>query len=222
MTNVLFVLASVMTSQAASQMSDAEKKMTVEPEKKWTNSFTDLRYGPLTLQSEVLNAVFTDSNHQSLLLDSGVEVLGIAGLSFGAGLIREKGYLLSVDGTSSSQEDTLTILPFNVAASLRLDFFEDQLLVPFANIGLDYWIWQEKWISNDVATAMAGGKQGYHYSFGGQVLLDRFDESSASLMEVRRGVTDTFLTIEYRVQEMADEGLSFDSESVTIGFRFQY
>ena len=219
---LFLMLGTMMSSEAASQMSNAEQNKTVEEKKEWTNSFTDVRYGPLTLQSEVLNAVFTGSNHQSLLIDTGVEFMGVLGLSFGSGMIREKGYLLSVDGTSSSQEDTLTVLPFNVSATLRLDFFNEQLLVPFANAGVDYWLWQEKWTSNDVATAMTGGKQGYHYSYGGQILLDRFDEASASLMEVRRGVTDTYLTVEYRVQEMDDEGLSFDSESVTVGFRFQY
>jgi hypothetical protein len=63
---------------------------------------------------------------------------------------------------------------------------------------------------------------GYHYSFGGQVLLDRFDESSASLLEVTRGVQDTYLSVEYRVQEFDTEGLSFDSDSITVGIRFQY
>ena len=62
----------------------------------------DVRYGPITLQSEVLNAVFTDSNHQSTLVDTGVEIYTI-GLSLGAGLIVKKG-TTGLDGTTSSQK----------------------------------------------------------------------------------------------------------------------
>ena len=58
----------------------------------------------------------------------------------------------------------------------------------FATGGVDYWVWQEKWTNGTVEEQVSGGKMGYHYSFGGQILLDRFDEASASLLEVKRGV----------------------------------
>jgi hypothetical protein len=210
-------------AHAASQMDNVKDTNAVESEKRPVlTSFFDVRYGPLTLQSEVLNAVFTGSNHQATLVDTGVEVYNLIGLSVGAGLIREKGFQLSIDGTTSSQEDILTVIPFNASGLLRLDVFSDQILVPFATGGIDYWIWQEKWTESEVATALVGGKTGYHYSYGAQILLDRFDEESASLLEVRRGITDTYLSLEYRVQEMDNNGISFDSDSFTIGLRFQY
>ncbi len=216
-------LFSISTAVAASQMDSVQTLNSVEPEKKpIVTSFADVRYGPITLQSEVLNAVFTASNHQVLYAETGGALYNILGLSVGAGLMREKGFLLGVDGSTSTQEDMLSVIPLQASGFLRLDFFEDQVLVPYGNAGVDYWIWQEKWTNGDLEEQMSGGKMGYHYGFGGQILLDRFDEASASLMEVRRGVEDTYLSVEYRVQEFDGEGLSFNSSSLTFGIRFQY
>ena len=72
------------------------------------------------------------------------------------------------------------------------------------------WV-KTKWIPHLLA------KTGYHYSYGAQILLDRFDEESASLLEVRRGITDTTFLSNIRVQEMQNEGISFDSNSFTVG-----
>lgn len=209
--------------QAASQMDSTATLGTVEEPKKqvWSN-FTDVRYGPITMQSEVLNAVFTGSNHQVLLVETGGALYNILGVSVGAGLIRENGFLLGEDGTTSTQEDQLSVIPLQASGVFRLDVFKDQVLVPFATGGVDYWVWQEKWTNGTVEEQVSGGKMGYHYSFGGQILLDRFDEASASLLEVTRGVEDTYLSVEYRVQEFEGEGLSFNSDSVTFGIRFQY
>ena len=38
-----------------------------EPKTRVWSTFTDLRYGPITIQSEVLNAVFSESDHQVLV-----------------------------------------------------------------------------------------------------------------------------------------------------------
>ena len=210
-------------AHAASQMDAVETLGTVEePKKKAWSTFNDVRYGPITMQSEVLNAVFTGSNHQVLYAETGGALYNILGISVGAGLIRENGFLLGADGTASTQEDRLSVIPLQASGIFRLDVFNDQILVPFATGGIDYWVWQEKWTNGTVEEQVSGGKLGYHYSFGGQILLDRFDEASASLLEVKRGVEDTYLSIEYRVQEFEGEGLSFNSDSVTFGIRFQY
>ena len=220
MTLLAYVFATSI-AQAASQMEAVETLGTVEePKKKVWSTFNDVRYGPITMQSEVINAVFTGSNHQVLYAETGGALFNILGISVGAGLIRENGFLLGADGTASTQEDRLSVIPFQASGIFRLDVLNDQILVPFASGGVDYWVWQEKWTNGTVEEQVSGGKMGYHYSFGGQVLLDRFDEASASLLDVTRGVEDTYLTIEYRVQEFEGEGLSFNSE--TFGIRFQY
>lgn len=215
------------TAQASSQFSNSvedAKSIVVEEEEKLPaiRASSAVHYGPVTFQSEVLNTVFTDSNHQILYLERGYAAWDIVGVSVGAGLVREKGYLVSADGSSSSQGDTLSVIPVSASVFARGDFFNEQILVPFATAGVDYWIWQEKWTVDDAKTSTNGGKQGYHYSYGGEVLLDVFDPVAASLLDVTRGIRDTYFTVEYRVQEFQGDGLSFNSDSVTFGFRFQY
>ena len=212
---------------ATSQMSESAENtasllLPQEAPNPWVHSFVNVHYGPITLDSQVLNAVFTQSNHQALYVDAGYSLRHVLGISAGFGLLREKGYLLSSDLSSSSQEDLLNVIPLNLSVIARADFLKDQLLVPFASAGLDYWLWQEKWTENDSDVSMSGGKQGYHYALGGQLLLDPFDEVAASLLEVTRGIEDTYLSVEYRVQEFDTEGISFDSNSLTVGFRFNY
>ncbi len=211
------------------QLGEATTQMdgtAVKNEEKIENfrQFSDVRYGPLEFSSEALNAVFTDSNHQILYLDTGYTFRDVAGISLGFGLVREKGYLVDATGSASSTEDMLNVLPLNISGVVRGDFFNDQLLVPYASAGYDYWLWREKWGNEEAGTngSLSGGKQGWHYAFGGQVLLDPFDKVAASLMEVKRGIRDTYLSVEYRKQEFTDDGISFNSDSYTLGFCFTY
>lgn len=186
--------------------------------------FSDVRYGPITFTHDAINYVFTDSNHQILYLDTGYTFRDVIGVSLGLGLVREKGFLVDATGAASSTQDTLSVLPLNVSGIIRADFFADQLLVPYASAGYDHWLWREKWGDEDAGTdgSLSGDKQGWHYAMGGQLLLDPFDKVSASLMEVKRGIRDTYLSVEYRKQTFDQDGIDFDSDSYTVGFCFTY
>ena len=212
------------------QMGEATTQMATatlgdEDKPKNMRQYSDLRYGSINFSSEALNTVFSDSSHQILYWDTGYSFRDVLGVSLGLGLVREKGYLVDSTGSSSSSdEDLLNVLPLNISLLARADFFNEQLLVPYASAGYDYWLWQEKWGDSDLGTdgSIAGGKQGWHYAVGGQFLLDPFDKVSASLMEVKRGIRDTYLSFEYRTQEFSGDGLNFSSESYSLGFCFTY
>ena len=186
--------------------------------------FSDVRYGPISFTHDAINYVFTDSNHQILYFDTGYTYRDIIGVSLGLGLVREKGFLVDSTGAASSTEDILSVIPLNVSAIARADFFDEQILVPYASAGYDHWLWREKWGDADAGTdgSLAGDKQGWHYALGGQILLDPFDKVSASLMEAKRGIRDTYLSVEYRNQTFDQDGIDFDSDSYTIGFCFTY
>ena len=118
----------------------------------------------------------------------------------------------------------LTALPVAVDLGVRLDFVEEQFLVPTASVGGDYWLWRENWYVNpDVGgtDSVSGGKLGWHWTAGLDVLLDRFEPGRASRLEAVSGIDDTWLVTEYRVQNIGDEqGLSFSGSSLTMGIRF--
>ena len=189
---------------------------------------TALHYGTIDFASEVINTVFTASGHQVLYVDTGVSFKNILEISAGAGFIQEMGWLLSEDGSVSDEHDMLTVLPLNAATTLRLDFFDEQLLVPYVSAGLDYWVWRENWTSpaadgTSVAEEVIGAKVGNHWSVGGQFLLDSFDPSGASRTALKTGIQDSYLQIEYRNQAVGDrDGISFDSSSWSAGLRFNY
>ena len=63
---------------------------------------------------------------------------------------------------------------------------------------------------------------GWHYRAGVEILLDVFDSSSASMLDVRYKIKDTYLVLSYQNQEVGDEGLIFNGESYMIGLRMQY
>jgi len=207
--------------EATSQMSATQVAEDEKPAK--IRQFTDLRYGTIDFQSQAINQVFTESNHQALYIDTGYSFKDIVGLSMGLGLIREKGFQVSAEtGAQSTTPDMLNVLPLNAAVIVRADIFNEQLLVPYASAGVDYWLWRETWGNEDAEQSISGGKQGQHYAVGGQILLDGFDKVAASLLEVKRGITDTYLSVEYRSQEFTGDGLNFNSESITVGLRFNH
>lgn len=182
-----------------------------------------LRYGPWFQQDEYLGAAFGDTGNQMFRMDYGwasqfVEV------ELGVGLYRRDGFLLTEDGSVSSDPDTFMIIPLGLDAVGRLDFFAEQPLVPFARIGADYWIWQEAWDvgSADDVDTREGGKYGWHYGFGAMILLDWLDRGTASELEANTGINDTYLVGEWRSSQIVSSGLDFTSTEVTFGLQFDF
>ena len=74
---------------------------------------------------------------------------------------------------------------------------------------------------------MGGGKYGWHWALGGQILLDIFEQSQASKLFARSGIRDSYITFEYREVSVGEwqqtdsgDGLLFDSEVLMFGLRF--
>ena len=80
----------------------------------------------------------------------------------------------------------------------------------------------QDWKEGETDKNLFGGKAGWHYRVGAEILLDVFDISSASMLDVRYGIKDTYLVFSYQKQDMGLDGLSFNGESYWAGFRMQY
>ena len=130
--------------------------------------------------------------------------------------------MVQEDGSASSDEETMMIAPLQLSVGLRVHLLDDQIIVPFASTGIDYWLWQETWTEGEEEKNISGGKSGWHYRFGAELLLDLFDRSSASMLDVRYQIKDTYLTFAYQKQSIGNEGLLFDGESYLVGLRMQY
>lgn len=150
--------------------------------------------------------------------------------------MRKQGDQVSTDGTASSSSTRMNVLPLGVGATLRLDPFlprwrlgpDDYVgmpIVPWVSGSLDYYPWLERQGSLDVENLTsfertAGGKAGYSWAVGGDVLLDWMDPKRASLAEARWGIVDTYLTVSYRQSSLfSDEGLSFAGSTLSFGLK---
>ena len=201
------------TADASDQFSTEEKSII-------TNSVS-LRLGPVSFDQTEIQQVFGTST-TGLHLEIGASLYDFVNLYAGTGFIQQMGVLVNTAGVQSTEHDMLTIYPMALGGTVQAKIVENQILIPYASGGIDFWLWRENWVENDTEQAVSGGKSGWHYAFGGHLLLDFMDEVAASKLFVRFGVKDTYFTGEYRVQQIGEDGIIFDGSSATFGLRFVY
>jgi|GEM_PF-863360 len=188
---------------------------------------TDLRFGPMWFANgNAITDVLGDSGHNVLWLETGPSVGRMLQFSVGGGFYRKRGTLLTASGVASEQTDTLYAVPLTANATLRLDVLKNQPLVPYVTGGGDMWLWHEGWAIDAAGTktSMGGGKWGYHYGVGGQLLLDIFEPDRAQMAEARLHIKDTYLTGEWRRQEVGvfQKGIDLSNSQVTFGIKVLY
>jgi len=151
-----------------------------------------------------------------IFLEASPSAWQIAELNFGLGLSAKTGNQLGTDsGLPSADTAKLSWADFALGGTLRLQVLDEQPIVPFASIGWHHLIWREGWDNGTAADStklfhpgnrdhVAGAFRGRHTSLGFDVLLDLFAPGRASLLEAQTGINDTFLTIEWRKQDIAN------------------
>jgi hypothetical protein len=188
---------------------------------------TALRVGPMTFADDnAIVEVLGERGHNVFWLETGPSWKGYVQFTFGAGYYRKKGTLLASTGESSTQDDLLWAVPVTGNLTLRLDVLREQVLVPYVTGGGDLWFWREQWTTNADGdkTGIGGGKWGYHYGVGGQLLLDVFDRGRAGLAFSRMGMKDSYVVGEWRRQEIGvfQEGLDLSGSQFTLGLGIHY
>lgn len=186
---------------------------------------TQVRYGRIEFaENNEITEVFGESGNQLFMVETGPTWRGIVGLDLGIGFFNEVGYKIGESGESSDETDRLTAIPITAGATVRLDVLKEQPLVPYAAAGVDYWMWRDKWEDDSSEDTLTGGKMGWHYALGGQILLDLFDQNRSSAVQARTGIDDSYITVEWRKQSVGanEDGLDFSASAITGGLRFHY
>jgi hypothetical protein len=194
-----------------------------------TRGNIELRYGPFNPTDPDIRAVY-GQGHGVLWIEGGPRVGSLLEFDLGAGFWQDLGATVaSDDGESSGEHSMITAWPFTAGVTLRLDFLKEQFLVPTGSAGFDYWLWKENWYVNpDVggASSMKGGKAGYHYAVGANLLLDALEPSRASRLAARTGIQDSYVVAELRWQKVGQwgksSGLLFNGRSATFGLKFDF
>jgi hypothetical protein len=190
----------------------------------------EVRLGFTSLDNASIADVYGEgestSSFVSLLMESGYQWFRMAELDVGLGLIRGKGDAVGLAGDTpepSGYPSRLVLLPVSLSATLRADFWDGQPVVPYVRAGGEYWLWFEQ--VKDEETYLqggrgAGGKIGWSYGGGVNVLLDIFSQERSGNMKARWGVEDSYFTVDWRRQAMLEMGgLSFEGESLTVGLK---
>ena len=114
--------------------------------------------------------------------------------------MEKSGLMVQEDGSSSGDAQTLTIVPLQLSAGLRLDFFRNQIIVPFGSGGMTIGS-GKKTGHKERHKKISGGKMGWHYRAGVE-FFSMCLTSSASMLDVRYKIKDTYLVLSYQNQEV--------------------
>jgi hypothetical protein len=189
----------------------------------------EVRIGPLWFDgNNPINDVYGNTGNTMVMFEGGPTFLDILQLDFGIGRYHRRGNLVAEDGSQSNDESVITTFPLTLGGRLRLDFLEEQWVVPMVAAGADYWLWNEKaGYDSDLNTwdaKQSGGHYGYHYAAGLQILLDTFEPKRASLLHARSGINDSYIVVEWRHREVGEneDGLKFTGSEVTAGLRIGF
>lgn len=161
-------------------------------------------------------------------LTAGPQLWRYGEIDLGIGIIPKKGNTVDSSGASSKEEVRLDLLPLSLSATLRAHILDEQPVVPYASVGLDYVFWFEQPLDELGARVKGdgrkGGKMGWHWAVGGNILLDIFGPRRASQLEATTGINDTWLVIEYRRSYIGQNttGLDLSGWSISGGLKLDY
>ncbi|MEK7851839.1 MAG: MXAN_2562 family outer membrane beta-barrel protein, partial [Deltaproteobacteria bacterium] len=132
------------------------------------------------------------------------------GVEAGGGYMTKNGKGRTVTGIATGAETTFQMAPVDMTLLYRLNLFPDQIIVPYIGGGLSYNLYWEKVKDGK---ELKGGMWGHHATGGLQILLDRFDKSSARNFKEDYGIENTYLTIGATHSVIDD----FGGETVNLG-----
>ena len=193
----------------------------------------DLHLGPMGFDQQAFDAVYGEV--YQLRFDGGRQLWRFFELGGSVGIVRKQGELAATDTEASSGDvSQLTVLPFSVALTARLDptvKVKDQWfgmpVVPYGSLGVDYYLRRERYGEIDTSDPFgnevwSGSQAGWHYALGIDILLDWMDPRRASQAQARWGIEDTYLTVEWRTRSdwpSSTSSLSFAGDTVTVGLK---
>ncbi len=141
-------------------------------------------------------------------------------VNLGVGFMVENATAVGINtGRESGERFNFFVLPISNSFIYRADFVENQLLVPFVNVGFDYMFFRE----NLQGSVIDGWKFGYHAGIGLQILMEFFD-TVADGME-NYGINDVYFTMEGRWSQIDDfggPGLALNGVTAFAGILFEF
>ena len=139
-----------------------------------------------------------------------------AGLGLGYFSVTGTAPVASGTGQPSGDQSQIKIIPVNLSAVYRFDYFLETRgipLVPYGKIGLDWDYWQDTDGNGNIATDGHGGNArgatlGWHAGAGMELVLDFLDPDAAHDFDLDLGVNHTAITFEFFHSDISGLGES--------------
>ncbi|MGE3972921.1 MAG: CFI-box-CTERM domain-containing protein [Bdellovibrionales bacterium] len=160
--------------------------------------------------------VYTDFEWQMF------QSFGKLGLKGGTGVFtaQGKGRFKNNPRLQAKEEYTFIMFPNTVGAIYRLDFWNKQFLVPFAEAGAGYYTFIE--LRDDYKRTKYGGSPVAYFALGGSFLLDSFAPRAIAEVDSDYGINHMWLTAEYRSVHGLDSDIDFSNDSFSAGFMVEF
>lgn len=130
------------------------------------------------------------------------------------------GRLVADPDTQSKEKYTFVSLPLNVGAVYRLEWKDQQILVPYASGGGTFLTLLEK--REDKSMPNATGGFGFYGAGGVLFNLNTFDRESGMRLDSEYGIGNLWLSVEFRVTEVQNDAFIFSNRYVSAGLSFDF
>ena len=183
----------------------------------WSSEF---KVGFWMPQNNVTKKFFNKCCNLVYMVNGGFLYDGKYGIEGGVGFMYENGWALGEStGERSGDRFNFIMVPMETTAVWRMDYSENQIVVPYVKAGVDYVYYRE----NVKGETTQGLKTGLHGAGGLQFSLDFFD-SDASL-ENDYGVNNIYFVIEARynwINSFGKKGLNLSSTIYSAGILVEF
>ena len=123
--------------------------------------------------------------------------------------------------TNKAQEKyNFFMFPNSLSLVYRLDIFNRQWIVPYGEIGIDYFTFLE--IRDDAEKVKIGGSPHFHFAVGGSFLLDILNKDAMTEIDAQYGVNHIWLTAEYRRLEYITGQFDFSDDIMNAGIMVEF
>lgn len=185
------------------------------------NFTSELKGGFWLPQQTTVKNYLGEWDNPLIKFECGVLWRSKLGFEMGVGALRDKGLALgATSGTASQDSYSFYLVPLQNNVSLRADFQENQILVPYVKLGTDYVYYRDSLRGSTTQ----GIKYGFHGTVGLQILMEWFEDSAHALEE--EGLNDIYLTLEGQYALIDNftkgSGLDLSGWSTTAGLLFEF
>jgi hypothetical protein len=216
----LFPLLFTLCVFATGNLFSAEEISTLEaddiPDYQRIWAGVDIQYVPISYPNYNWGAGPTDQNGKGLRI--GAEFIGIDGIFGKVGIGTGAGFYSIANVPISNGTASLRAIPVEAYLSYRLDIFQNQVLVPFFKAG-PTWTSLYQWTSGSPDYSESAYTM--EYTFGVEFLMDVIDPNSASSLNHRVGIRNTYAVLEYHRARFLTGAADLAADNIRVGLRFE-